>query len=555
MKKLSLFLVVFLVLASFAFAQEEEAAESPLTATGSLSFSLGDSKAFDDTTTPLPVFSSTKSATATLGLATEDEKVSGTIGVNLLAPVSVSSEYDEPTEYEKYNEDVYKSPAEYRDWVDLGRYVDFYNAHIDDKTAVDEDSIWDADDDIDGLLDTLNANTTDVAKIDSDALALFTPVAEDAGDDQFVWDDESAADVVTANAAFQVDLGTYVFNALQNIIDEGTEDNGVADIITVAQLSAIGDVTEAINDATVEEIGELDADGRAIISQAVDLELAYKSIGEAGDPTVTSTVTQDFITSATLSLNQIGGVVDATFLFGGQHVSAGSINVDGSGHTATAVKPYHGMTLGLSSGVVEGASASMGLYIDDNGVKSAASDDFTTWIDEEQAVVDPKYGMTLGGGYSTSFGDISAGGNLAFGLYDLLGTPAWAVSVMPSVSGMGGSADIEIAYGIDSLLYTKAALSYGIMGITPTATIHFINKGGDDSLAYSADPTSVIGETKNAGGFATELGLGADLGQFLPVPASIDAGLDLGFPTDGELAMAWSAGLSVTPLTGLTASA
>ncbi len=323
----------------------------------------------------------------------------------------------------------------------------------------------------------------------------------------------------------------------------------------MAQLSAIGDVTDAINDdATVEEIENLDADGRAIISQAVDLELAYKSIGEAGDPTVTSTVTQDFITSATLSLNQIGGVVDATFLFGGQHVSAGSINVDGSGHTATAVKPYHGMTLGLSSGVVEGASASMGLYIDDNGVKSAASDDFTTWIDEEQAVVDPKYGMTLGGGYSTSFGDISAGGNLAFGLYDLLGTPAWAVSVMPSVSGLGGSADIEIAYGLD-LLYTKAALSYGIMGITPSATIHYINELDGNSLAYSADPTSVIGETKNAGGFATELGLGADLGQFLPVPASIDAGLDLGFPTDDELAMAWSAGLSVTPLTGLTASA
>ena len=54
MKKLSLLIVVFLVLGSFAFAQEEEAAASPLTATGSLSFSLGDSKAFDDTTTRSP---------------------------------------------------------------------------------------------------------------------------------------------------------------------------------------------------------------------------------------------------------------------------------------------------------------------------------------------------------------------------------------------------------------------------------------------------------------------------------------------------------------------
>ena len=314
-------------------------------------------------------------------------------------------------------------------------------------------------------------------------------------------------------------------------------------------------VSDLVDGLYAEDIQEFTADDRALLKQALDLEAAYTSLNDAADPSVTTTVTAPaFITSATLSLNQIGGVVDATFLFGGQHVSAGSINVDGSGHSATAVSGYHGMTLGLSSGVVEGANASLGVYIDDNGVKSAASDDFTTWTDESQAVVDPVYGATIGGGYSTEVAGLTAGGNLAFGLYDLLGTPAWALSVMPSVSGLGGSADLEIAYGLD-LFYTKAALSYGIMGITPTATIHFISETGDNALAYAATPTSVLGNLKATGGFGADLGLAADLGQFLPIASSINAGLDMGFPTGGSLEMAWSAGLSVTPLTGLTASA
>ncbi len=555
MKKLSLFLVVFLVLASFAFAQEEEAAASPLTATGSLSFSLGDSKAFEDTTTDLPIFSSTKAATATLGLATADEKVSGTVSVNLLAPVSVATTASVDRFVDLYNADTNKVADDYVPWIELQAYGSFWNDHAADEIAAgtaEGDSIWDTDDDFASLLTTVNTNT-DFAEEGStaDTFSFFTALAPEStadDDDEFVWSTAIAGEVNTANTSLQGDLDNYVARAKENIINSGSDD--LAAIVA----TPTGDIAAQVNDATVVEIDDLSADDIALLKQALDLESAYGNVTADAATEYTSKVTQTFVTAATLSLNQIGGVVDATFLFGGQHVSAGSINVDGSGHTSTAVKAYHGMTLGLSSGVVEGANASLGVYIDDNGVKASASDDIGTWDDESQDVVDPKYGMTLGGGYSTSFGDLTAGGNLAFGLYDLLGTPAWAVSVMPSVSGMGGSADIEIAYGLD-LFYTKAALSYAIMGITPTATIHYINEMDGNSLAYAKTPTSVLAELKNAGGFGADLGLGVDLGQFLPVASSINAGLDLGFPTGGEMAMAWSAGLSVTPLTGLTASA
>ncbi|NBC28858.1 MAG: hypothetical protein GVY29_02575 [Spirochaetes bacterium] len=570
MKKLSLFLVVFLVLGSFAFGQEEEAMASPLTATGSLSFSLGDSKAFEDTTTDLPVFSSTKAATATLGLATADEKVTGSVSVNLLAPVTVSSELDIPTSiYDLYNDYADITAADYKAWINITKYVDFWNANYDATFAAGANSsdgiFGDADAQAaiqDAVEDALNdgGNGTELADADSDvgSLTLNTPVAPDAtaGEDEFAWTTDASADVNNVAATVVGLIQTEASNAIVAVIEEGSDN--LDDIINLPAYNVTTFALQgAVSNLSVEDIESLEqnADDIALLKQALDLEKAYNNITVPADPSVTTTVTAPaFITSATLSLNQIGGVVDATFLFGGQHVSAGSINVDGFGHTSTAVKAYHGMTLGLSSGVVEGANASLGLYIDDNGVKASASDDFSTWTDESQAVVDPVYGMTLGGGYSTEVAGLTAGGNLAFGLYDLLGTPAWAVSVMPSVSGMGGSADLEIAYGLD-LFYTKAALSYGIMGITPTATIHFISETGDNALAYAATPTSVLGNLKATGGFGADLGLAADLGQFLPVASSINAGLDMGFPTGGELEMAWSAGLSVTPLTGLTASA
>jgi hypothetical protein len=568
MKKLSLFLVVFLVLGSFAFAQEEEAMASPLSATGSLSFSLGDSKAFEDTTTDLPVFSSTKSATATLGLATADEKVTGSVSVNLLAPVTVSSTFDNPTTpYDQYSDYAFIGGVDYQTWIALEEVVAFWNANYDATFAGgDTDTvIWDrpaADIQAD-VVDFLDANS-DLADetADTGSLTLNTPVdpdTEEVADDEFAWTEDASADVATAVGAAEPLLTAEVEAALENIIAQGSDEMEQIFEDAVGTDITLGEIKTTVDGMTVTEIETIDgnADDIALIKQALDLEAGYLFVNAAADPSVTTTVTPPaFVTSATLSLNQIGGVVDATFLFGNQHVSAGSINVDGSGHNDDTVKAYHGMTLGLSSGVVAGANASMGLYIDDNGVKSSASDDFTTWTDESQDVVDPVYGMTLGGGYSTEVAGLTAGGNLAFGLYDLLGdSTAWAVSVMPSVSGMGGSADIEIAYGIDSLFYTKAALSYGIMGITPTATIHFINETGDNALAYAKTPTSVLGNLKNEGGFGADLGLAADLGQFLPVASSINAGLDMGFPTGGELEMAWSAGLSVTPLTGLTASA
>ena len=571
MKKLSLFLVVFLVLGSFAFGQEEEAMASPLTATGSLNFSLGDSKAFDDTTTSLPVFSSTKAATATLGLATADEKVTGTIGVNLLAPVSVTSTYtDTDSLYTQYNDYADVTPGDYQAWLEINTLVDFWNANYDTEIAAginEGDPIFGDAANQQAIQDAVETalnggdNSTTLADTDSDLgdLTLFTPVdggteAADVADDEFAFTLQAGVDVVSQREDVLDALADQMELAIGRVLAGGSTQLQSTFGAGLDYNTPGTTLKSQIADSQYETVDDFTGDDRALLQQALDLELAALTLLEPAGPSVASDLTQSFITGATLSLNKIGGVVDATFLFGEQHVSAGSINVDGSGHIEDAVDAYHGMTLGLSSGVVEGANASVGVYIDDNGVQAAADDDPYTWTDESQAVVDPVYGMTLGGGYSTEVAGLTAGGNLAFGLYDLLGTPAWALSVMPSVSGLGGSADLEIAYGLD-LFYTKAALSYGIMGITPTATIHFISETGDNALAYAETPTSVLGNLKATGGFGADLGLAADLGQFLPIASSINAGLDMGFPTGGGLEMAWSAGLSVTPLTGLTASA
>lgn len=569
MKKLSLLLVVFLVLGGLAFGQDEEASGPALNATGSLSFTLGDSAAFDDTTTALPVFSSTRSATATLGLATADEKVTGTINLNLLAPVTVDSTFTEPdsifTEYSGY---ANVTAADYQDWVELGNLIDFWNANYDttfaagantdanifEATNVNGATVADIQDAVEGIL---NANT-DLADADSDVgdLTLNTPVAptEDAtaGDGEFVFTSTAGQHVTTALGAVETALLDELSAAINDVIAQSSELD--ARLSVTVDLDAGTTIQGVIDDPTsgltYEDVQALDAAASDLLTQALDLEAAALALNTPADPSVDSTVTQNFITSATLSLNQIGGVVDATFFFGGQHVSAGSINADGFGHSDATVAGYHGMTLGLSSGVVAGANAELGVYIDDNAVQASADDDLTTWTDESQSVVDPTYGMTVGGGYSTELAGLSVGGNAEIALYDLAGDSAFAFSVMPSVSGLGGSADIEISNGL-GVFYTKAALSYSILGITPTATIHYISNG-DNVLAYSADPTTVISNVQNAGGFAAQLGLSADLGQFLPIASSIGAGLDLAAPEGGDFGMAWTANASVTPLSGLS---
>ncbi|MBU8912387.1 MAG: hypothetical protein KOO61_00070, partial [Spirochaetales bacterium] len=88
MKKLSILLLGLILVSGFVFAQDGPA----LTATGSISFVFGAD--LNDETPNLPTFADTVAATTTIALATDDGKVSATIGLNLLAAPSVATALD-----------------------------------------------------------------------------------------------------------------------------------------------------------------------------------------------------------------------------------------------------------------------------------------------------------------------------------------------------------------------------------------------------------------------------------------------------------------------------
>jgi hypothetical protein len=288
------------------------------------------------------------------------------------------------------------------------------------------------------------------------------------------------------------------------------------------------------------------------------------SSADTQEYTATSTVTQNIITSATLKFNKVFGVLDIAYLYGGQHVGAGSINADSSGHKSDGVGAYSGLTLGLASDVVAGLSAGAGLFIDSNGVAAAVSDKWYTLFDETAAEDAPVLGLEVNGGYTLALGDISLGAKVEFGMYDLGGTPAWAFAVMPSFSGFGAAVNGEFAYGLGGLMYLKAGASYGIMGITPSVTFHMVNAGeSGKELAYTSSPTSVLGDVKGdaAGGIAVEGGLSVNVatlaGGELPLglAPTVSGGLVFGKRTDADSKIGWNAGLSVGLLDMITVAA
>jgi hypothetical protein len=174
---------------------------------------------------------------------------------------------------------------------------------------------------------------------------------------------------------------------------------------------------------------------------------------------------------------------------------------------------------------------------------------FATWESDAAPAAAPAYGARLATGYEHDFQRITIGGELEAGVYDAFGTPRWGVSLVPSIAGLGGALEAEFAYGLD-VLYGRVTGSYGVLGIVPEATLYY-SEPGEYTLAYTPVPESVLSLAKRDGGVAGELGLSADLGMFVPVPITMEGGVDLYF--ENGLERAWDYTLAVTPILGLTA--
>ena len=561
MKKIALVLAVLLcALPMMAFAE--------IAVTGSVSFSLGNTEANDDT---LPVFASAKSATATVSVASDDEKVVASVGLDLLPAVTSTYNYGANNAYAPTYDSslaaanaITKYVAGYSDYLMVKALVDFWNDNDTSKTYLSSNATpiyaFGADDAAlaaikAGLLAALNnaSALVDVAYLNADgdltvkgAEEVDAPAASVTAGEEFVWTDAIGAAMSGIYSAGDTYMGIQFNAAIAKICDEATS----AAIKALATGSA---VAAYINGLTAETYKALDKTDAKVLETAADLLSAWDNVSTPsnGDPTVTSAI--NYITSASLAFKDVAGVLDITFNLAGTHVGAGAIMADGAGHTSDAIAGYPSLMVGLSSGVVEGLNAGVTFYIDDNDAGDDVSEDYFTWVYDVDAN-DPVYGLGVCGGYTMAMDDMTVGASVTFGMYDLMGDKNWAFSVAPSFSGFGANLGVQFDYGME-LMYVAVMADYTIMGITPNVAFYYADASGvDNVLAYNGSPANVMATFKDGSdGMLLAGGLSVDLTELVGMGISVSGGAEYGLSGAAASELAWNAGLSVGGLVeGLT---
>jgi hypothetical protein len=596
MKKLSILLAVLLVFGSLAaFADDQAQPPSPadvqkaiddvaalkaqpaIKATGSISFSMGsDTK---PSTPDLPTFASSKSATATLTIGSSDDMATASLGLNLLAVPSVSTKgsIDWMAASDQYNAVTQATGGlngitlpDYLSWMGIQDLITFYNGAYDDTDAADANLINQTTG-LTDLLAVVNGNgtigTVGELNSDSDGITLYTAIAPSdtidtsADPPEFNFTDAVGAAMSTLYTAVKNEIASQMDAAVAKILSTGS--SSINTISTWAGLAAyINSIT------TPTQFDSLTASDVALITEAVDYYTAFEDVytntyAEQYPLTVETTLTAPpFISSASFSLKKIAGVLDVAGNMSGQHTSVGGINLDASGHQSDTVKSYPSLGLSLSSGVVDGLTAGVTLYSDDNAAKNAVSavaDSWYKWTDTSVAAaspVEPKLGLKLNGGYTMAIGDsMSVGGSAAVGMYDLNGGSDmnFGFSVMPTFSGLGANVSAEIDSGL-GIFYLGANADYTVMGITPSVTFVTVSQTGSDVYSYVKDSKWTSGKSAvlGAGGTLFGGGVSVDLSQFLPFAATVGGHLTYAMPTGVDNILGWDASLSVTPVDFLT---
>lgn len=642
MKKLSILLIGLLLISGFVFAQDEDVVAAvedlesrvaalegatAITATGSISFMFGAD--LNDDTPNLPVFTSTKAATATLSLGTSDEKVSATIGVNLLALPSVATTLSGADDPNLTGEVAFDDEDNvYEEWGYITAFIDWYNAANEDDEDVDAELFDILSADVFAFAGAFDANgpyagddfaagaafdMTLLSQVIAEALSavdgttyysLVDEIGTDAGDDlddivlksldvdgvPAELDDDEFTFLGVGDGDGTDDPGDFYYDAVQNAwttiqtyIDQqfaaNIQDylagllvdsvNAADDDFAEAYLGTVTDVTDYITDlqgVNLTEYEQLGTDDREYLKDVADIALEYANIDnsliELG---VSTKVTSNAITSATFKVMGVGGLVDLTANMAGSNLGVGAgINLDGAGHSSTAVKTYPSLTIGLTSGVVEGATAALTIYSDNNGAKNQieVTDSWYTLLDESAGnadPVEPALGLKADLGYTVALSDdMSVGATAVVGMYDVLGgdDSEFGFSVSVPFSGFGANASVLYGMGL-GMMHAYVSADYTIMGITPTVGFRYAAVSDDYVIGYVKDglynsgTAAVLGE----GGIEVLGSAAVDLSEFLPFAASVNGGATYSMPTDDDAVLAWNAGLSVTPIDIVTLTA
>ena len=579
MKKAFMLIAAIAMLAAPVFAQDAEVAEptveervtaleaapAPLTVTGSIEFGIGANLSTDETNNP--VFTDGSAATATLGLATADEKVEAELTIDLLAIPSVESVMDNVNEYAFANfEDVDSRSQEQTAYDTLTSLITWFNDNNEASATKDDVAFFDAADSL-TLLTAINTTaTTTIGMAEADVLdiVLYSPETVGttivAGDEAFILTGSNVANVLTA-----------VNNALNLMMiaamDQLAVDSPQATVTTILDNDAnilYTSLVTAVNDglSQADTVAMVQADLDAL-NDALSLTKSFTIATAELDPMgITTTVAKSMLSGAKIKINEIGGVVDMTMNFDGQHASAGNINLDLSGHQEDAVTGYPSLAIALSEGVVSGLSVDAALYINstngggtDGALQVAISDDVFTWEDETETVEDPKLGFSVGAGYTLPIGDMSVGADLAFAMYDLAATAApLGFAAGASFAGFDANVGVDFEIGLGLTVFGASA-DYTIFGITPSVAFTMISgtPTADGNYVWNDDTSNTYEDFTHAGGIKLETGLNVDLGQFLPFAASVGGSFDLIKIEAATDSMMWfDANLSVTPLEGLT---
>lgn len=553
MKKALIVLLAVALVGAYVFAEDAAVPASPLAVTGSVGFSIGNSDMSADQPTS-PVMTVTKDATAKLAIATTDEKVKASIGVNLLAlptvaallPITNDHTLAIPAE-SYYNPGIALDYSTWDVWAmfkaGLGIYTansgsyafraaDFTKLTTDMKAAK-----WKSG-------KTYDNGTTKTA------VNVNDPVASDLKD---------AADVTAFVNQFTNVLGPDLSALFDNMVIDTVKDAKDATVKALNSMVALKNYLLALrgydNTASIVAFpgsgvweGLASAD-QAALKKAADIVLKYDNaiaVVINQNYALSTTVTGNFITSASLAFPKVFGVVDITAFLTGSHAAAGSLNADRSGHQSDAVASYPGLSVALASDVVPGLSVGATLW-DDSNSRVASSEKWYTIFKNEGANVESTLAYGGNVGYTLAIGeDMSVGASVAVAQYSTT-SDHFALSIKPAFSGFGAKLTGEYASLGTDISYITAAVSYAIMGITPSVTFYQV-KG---PVVYNSSPLSVIDNLKDNGGTAIAAGLGVDLKALasLPFAASISFSLidDL-----TNVKLGWNAGASVTPLDSLT---
>jgi hypothetical protein len=554
MKRIALLTVLLLVLGlASGFA-----ADSPVAVTGSLGFGIG----VPDFAAGNPIYPQfnayeSSSATATLKASLANDAITAGVDINLMALPTV-------TRTDAAFQQLYPAQdpllggafvnnwaAPYKEWLKLSGYVTFWNNNYGDVDVIDgATTIWKTGDlaaayatltaqDKGGLLDATSAESAIVIYAFANADFAKTPVL---------------TALTTESGNFFTKVDAAVENALAYII--GKTSAAVQADIAASAGALLSDkfvayLANGSTGLTYTQIAAFAADDRAYLKQAADLYVAWQNaVGAVGIAQAASlAVKGNFLSGANVTFHKVAGLLDISYLFGGQHAAAGSINADYSGHSSTAVSSYSGLSVALASGVVPGVTGGLSFYA--SAPSAEVTDVWYNILDVPATITEPAYGLGVNAGYSMAIMEgTTVGADVMFAMYDLLATRSWAFSVKPAFSGFGATVGGEFAYGLDGVMIASVNASYAIMGITVSPFFKYAAKGTAYVPAYVATVTTIDQSIMNGGGYDVGANLSADISKLVAaVPVTVTAGL-----TYGAATLEWNAGLSATMM-GFTLAA